>query len=170
MCIRDRCKCGCVRACCRHGLTQVFARICRRLLFLHRAVLSSVPSSSCLRARSAASRTDAAHGSRGLYFPSYEIMMDDLRDYRFYDAGSTTTARVAAYALAMQCPRPTLGLVLPDLLHPSDTAVEYIWDRFEEAPFDASSAGHQSFLRQQLRSIQDLEREFPHVRRTNDRK
>jgi len=37
------------------------------------------------------------------YFPSYEIMMDDLRDYRFYK---------------------------DDMLHPSDRAVEYIWEKF----------------------------------------
>ena len=37
------------------------------------------------------------------YFPSYEIMMDDLRDYRFYSA---------------------------DLLHPNAQAIEYIWNHF----------------------------------------
>ncbi len=37
------------------------------------------------------------------YFPSYEIMMDELRDYRFY---------------------------ADDLVHPSSMAVEYIWERF----------------------------------------
>lgn len=37
------------------------------------------------------------------YFPSYEIMMDDLRDYRFYAA---------------------------DMIHPSDVAVDYIYDIF----------------------------------------
>lgn len=46
-------------------------------------------------------RYDAAH-----YFPSFEIMNDDLRDYRFYDA---------------------------DLVHPSRQAVEYIWEHFAEA-------------------------------------
>lgn len=40
------------------------------------------------------------------YFPSYEIMMDDLRDYRFY---------------------------CDDMTHPTPLAVEYIWDRFCEA-------------------------------------
>lgn len=39
------------------------------------------------------------------YFPSYEIVMDELRDYRFYAA---------------------------DMIHPSDTAVEYIWQRFAD--------------------------------------
>ena len=39
------------------------------------------------------------------YFPAYEIMMDELRDYRFYDA---------------------------DMLHPSEQAVDYIWERLIE--------------------------------------
>ena len=43
------------------------------------------------------------------YFPAYEIMMDELRDYRFY---------------------------APDMLHPSDQAVEYIWERFADTYFD----------------------------------
>ena len=39
------------------------------------------------------------------YFPAYEIMMDELRDYRFYAA---------------------------DMLHPSEQAVDYIWERLIE--------------------------------------
>jgi hypothetical protein len=46
--------------------------------------------------------------TRCYYFPSYEIMMDDLRDYRFY-AG--------------------------DLIHPSSQAVDYIWEKFGNAYF-----------------------------------
>lgn len=42
------------------------------------------------------------------YFPAYEILMDDLRDYRFYDK---------------------------DLLHPNKLAVEYIWEKFSECYF-----------------------------------
>jgi hypothetical protein len=42
------------------------------------------------------------------YFPSYEIMMDDLRDYRFYEN---------------------------DMIHPSTVAEEYIWSKFGEAHF-----------------------------------
>jgi len=42
------------------------------------------------------------------YFPAYEILMDELRDYRFY-------AR--------------------DMLHPSEVAVDYIWQRFSETFF-----------------------------------
>ena len=43
-----------------------------------------------------------------IYFPAYEIMMDELRDYRFYS---------------------------DDMLHPSSQAVEYIWQRFGEMFF-----------------------------------
>jgi hypothetical protein len=42
-------------------------------------------------------------GSRAL--PSYEIMMDELRDYRFY---------------------------AEDMLHPNQVAIDYIWKRFKE--------------------------------------
>lgn len=44
------------------------------------------------------------------YFPAYELLTDDLRDYRFYAA---------------------------DMLHLSDVAEEYIWERFARAYFDA---------------------------------
>jgi hypothetical protein len=46
------------------------------------------------------------------YFPSYEIMMDELRDYRFYTA---------------------------DMLHPNQIAVDYIWERFSETYFDENT-------------------------------
>ncbi len=42
------------------------------------------------------------------YFPAYEIVLDELRDYRFYQ---------------------------PDMLHPSSQAVEYIWERLVETCF-----------------------------------
>lgn len=45
------------------------------------------------------------------YFPAYEIMMDDLRDYRFYKA---------------------------DMIHPNDVAEDYIWEKFAAAYFDKS--------------------------------
>lgn len=47
------------------------------------------------------------------YFPAYEIMMDDLRDYRFYSS---------------------------DMVHPSDVAVEYIWQAFQATYLDDHSA------------------------------
>lgn len=48
----------------------------------------------------------AVSGSSAAYFPSYEIMMDDLRDYRFYAA---------------------------DMVHPSEIAVDYIYSLFANA-------------------------------------
>ena len=44
------------------------------------------------------------------YFPSYELMMDDLRDYRFYEA---------------------------DLVHPNAQAHDYIFGKFAESAFDS---------------------------------
>ena len=43
--------------------------------------------------------------NNAVYFPAYEIVNDELRDYRYYS---------------------------DDLLHPSNMAVEYIWERFAE--------------------------------------
>ena len=47
--------------------------------------------------------------SNCFYFPAYEILLDDLRDYRFYTE---------------------------DMLHPSSQAVDYIWDIFKESWLD----------------------------------
>ncbi len=88
-----------------------------------------------------------------LYFPAYEIMMDDLRDYRFY---------------------------ADDMLHPNSVAQEYIWKRFQDwsmdadtkrivqavdrikkaalhRPFNPESAAHQKFLQVQINLIDELE-------------
>lgn len=100
-----------------------------------------------------------AHKSNTHYFPSYELMMDELRDYRFY---------------------------AEDMLHPNATAIDYIWTRFCEAwmseaslqlleavkqiqlglahrPFNKDSEAHKKFvdkLQQQIRRLQD---EYPHL-------
>lgn len=46
------------------------------------------------------------------YFPSYELMVDDLRDYRFYER---------------------------DLLHPNEMARDYIWSKFTDTYFDGET-------------------------------
>ena len=46
------------------------------------------------------------------YFPSYEIMMDELRDYRFY---------------------------AEDMIHPNKTTINYIWEKFMSTWFDLSA-------------------------------
>ena len=91
------------------------------------------------------------------YFPSYEIMMDELRDYRFYTE---------------------------DMLHPSQTAIDYIWVRFFEnyvseenfatmgevcsiqkallhRPFNPDSDSHQKFLVAINQKISKLQEQFP---------
>lgn len=60
------------------------------------------------------------------YFPSYEIMLDDLRDYRFYEA---------------------------DMLHPNKVAVNYIWEKFAHTNFDDETLG---FLNEWEKVLQAL--------------
>ncbi len=55
------------------------------------------------------------------YFPSYEIMMDELRDYRFY---------------------------AEDMVHPSQVAVDYIWQRFVDTYMTEDTQGEMRTLHQ----------------------
>jgi len=87
------------------------------------------------------------------YFPSYEIMMDDLRDYRFYAS---------------------------DMVHPNQTAIDYIWEQFKQVwiaenthlimkevetiqkglahkPFNPSSEQYQAFLKNLQQKIEGLQ-------------
>ena len=93
------------------------------------------------------------------YFPSYEIMMDELRDYRFYDE---------------------------DLLHPNKMAVNYIWEKFQEVwissetyktmqevddiqkgllhrPFNANSESFQKFQQNLELKMKALQSQFPQI-------
>lgn len=93
------------------------------------------------------------------YFPAYEIMMDDLRDYRFYKN---------------------------DLVHPNEMAIDYIWDLFKESwitensrkmmieiediqkslahkAFDASSEAHIKFLKKTEQKIDSLKKKLPEI-------
>lgn len=70
-------------------------------------------------------------GSRTLYFPSYEIMLDDLRDYRFYDS---------------------------DMKHPSAVAADYIYEYFSGTFFTkdtlrAAAEARKAFLAGRHRQI-----------------
>lgn len=100
------------------------------------------------------------------YFPSYEIMMDDLRDYRFYKR---------------------------DLVHPNEIAVDYIWEHFKNTwiskqaqetmkeieeiqrslmhkAFDPESHGHQLFLDKLNKRIQNLNKKQPQISFNKKRK
>lgn len=100
--------------------------------------------------------------SRGTfnYFPSFELQMDELRDYRFY---------------------------AEDLLHPNQTAIDYIWERFCESnitsdcftlmdeiatiqkglahrPFNSNSENHQKFLANLTQKINKLQESLPRLK------
>ena len=61
------------------------------------------------------------------YFPSYEIMLDELRDYRFY---------------------------AEDMVHPSSVAVEYIWQRFVDTYMSVDTRNEMRTLHQFWRDRQ----------------
>ncbi len=108
----------------------------------------------------AALQTAISHLPSATYFPSYEIMMDELRDYRFY---------------------------AEDLLHPSRVAIDYIWERFKETsisetafsimaevetiqkglahrPFNSNSESHQQFLSKLQDRITVVQKQFPGIK------
>ena len=93
------------------------------------------------------------------YFPSYELMMDELRDYRFYNE---------------------------DMIHPSPLAINYIWEKFKSVwisekanetiaevetiqkglqhkSFNPNSKAHQEFLKNLEARMEKLQTEFPHI-------
>lgn len=97
--------------------------------------------------------------SRVFYFPAYELLMDELRDYRFYAA---------------------------DMLHPSETAVTYIWECFVKSyfpeetrrlmreweqimkalnhkPFDPDAENYKSFLMQNVLKIERVKEKYPYL-------
>lgn len=98
--------------------------------------------------------------SRGLfYFPSFELMMDELRDYRFYN---------------------------DDMVHPSTTAVQYIWEKFKHVwvssetetlqkdidviqkglqhrPFQPDSVSHLKFQQDLQQKIEKIKQQLSYV-------
>src|SRR5690606_10731400 len=104
-------------------------------------------------------RKSSIENSQSFYFPSYEIMMDELRDYRFY---------------------------AEDMLHPNQTAVNYIWGKFQEVwvsseaiktmkvvdevqkglqhkPFNTNSEAHQKFLQTLEEKQLQLQKSHPQI-------
>jgi len=100
-------------------------------------------------------------GGQGVgYYPSYEIMMDELRDYRFYKT---------------------------DMVHPNQLAIDYIWEKFvvvwvaekaipsmekidsiqkglQHRPFNPSSEKHLAFLKSLEKKIVKIQKEFSFMR------
>ncbi|NDV81274.1 GSCFA domain-containing protein [Bacteroides sp. 51] len=94
-----------------------------------------------------------------VYFPSYEIVLDELRDYRFYNE---------------------------DMNHPSPLALEYVWERFSESffsrqtqtiikecqkikkdllhrPINKESTAYRAFLKQIVLKINGIEEKYPNL-------
>ena len=90
------------------------------------------------------------------YFNAYELVLDDLRDYRYF---------------------------ADDLVHPSAQAITYVWDKFSSVffhsktlqqqkqvekwvqaaahkPFNPKSEAHQKFIKKALLSMENLEKEL----------
>ena len=97
------------------------------------------------------------------YFPAYEYVIDDLRDYRFY---------------------------AEDLVHPNYAATNYVWDKLvstyfseetqlimgevaelqlakQHKPFNKASKAHQAFLQKSLVKTQVLQSKYPYLPMTN---
>jgi hypothetical protein len=93
------------------------------------------------------------------YFPSYEIMMDELRDYRFY---------------------------AEDMMHPNLIAINYLWEKFSDSwisndsketmkevstiqnginhrPFNPKSEEHQQFLEDLQVKVKSLQKKYPFI-------
>ncbi|MDY9917339.1 MAG: GSCFA domain-containing protein [Proteiniphilum sp.] len=93
------------------------------------------------------------------YFPAYEVMIDELRDYRFYDE---------------------------DMIHPSSFAIDYIWQLFSNTFFSSETIGinkeweqirramehrplypgtkeHEAFVKDTLRKLETFSRRYPEI-------
>ena len=113
----------------------------------------------------AAEQVEAAFPDRVFYFPAYELVLDELRDYRFY---------------------------ADDLVHPSELAVRYVWERFTQwcldpeavrlmadyedirkalahRPLHPESGEYKRFLEQTLLKMERLDEKYPYFDLQNER-
>ena len=118
--------------------------------------MATTPAGSLTDGQSVALRIPACSVT---YFPAYELILDELRDYRFYAA---------------------------DMLHPSALAVEYIWERLVDSyfspaakdylaewrplkqalahkPFNPDSAEYRAFHEQTLSKLAEFKKKYPHL-------
>lgn len=107
----------------------------------------------------------AQHANNVAYFPSFEIMNDELRDYRFY---------------------------ADDMAHPTPLAINYIWERFAQVafssettkliarieqiatdvahrPFNPTSDAYKTFCAKNLDRIKELNKEYPQLDFTEEK-
>ena len=124
------------------------------LLAIHHLVSHPLPLTTHLSPLTSHHSPLSSHLS---YFPAYEIVMDELRDYRFYKA---------------------------DMLHPSEQAADYIWERLVDwcfspeakeflrewaplkaalnhRPFDADSEAYKAFMDKTMLKVAELQKKYP---------
>lgn len=100
------------------------------------------------------------------YFPAYELVMDDLRDYRFY---------------------------AEDMVHPNYAATNYVWQKFlttcidepsqklmkeintinaakSHKPFNPTSQQHKAFLQNNFERVSQLSRQYPYINFEEEKK
>ena len=101
----------------------------------------------------------AENNSNCFYFPAYELVIDDLRDYRFY---------------------------AEDMVHPNHAATNYVWEKFmttcidtssqqlmkeiavlvtakNHRPFNPTSGQHKKFLQMNLEKVKKLQEQNPYI-------
>jgi hypothetical protein len=104
--------------------------------------------------------------SNCFYFPAYELVIDDLRDYRFF---------------------------AEDMVHPNYAATNYVWEKFiatcvdepsqqlmkelavivaakNHKPFNPTSEQHKKFLQTNLVKVRKLQLQFPYLNLTEEEK
>ncbi len=108
---------------------------------------------------------DLANQNEGIYyFPAYELVIDDLRDYRFY---------------------------AEDLVHPNYQATQYVWEKlvdacidieasklfklikeiklaFQHKPFNPQTSQHQQFLKKYATETAHLMEQYPYIQLTEE--
>ena len=126
------------------------------LLLAIEQLVATTPAGSLTDGQSVALRIPAGSVT---YFPAYELILDELRDYRFYAA---------------------------DMLHPSAQAVEYIWERLVDSyfspaakdylaewrplkqalahkPFNPDFSEYRAFHEQTLSKLAEFKKKYPHL-------
>ncbi len=112
--------------------------------------------------RSKANLINAVHqllSDEVVYFPAYELIIDDLRDYRFF---------------------------AEDMVHPNYSATNYVWEKFiatcidepsqqlmktineinaaaSHKPFNPTSAAHKKFLQHNLEKLKKIRNQYPYI-------
>lgn len=94
---------------------------------------------------------------RVFYFPSYELMMDELRDYRFYGEDMVHPSAVATDYIMRRFAEAAFDGETQDLLKRTEDLLRAVGHR----PFNPDTEEHQRFRKMQLETVKELMRDFP---------